>query len=1456
MIPTLDAVHGLAIHGPTATLFTLGRDHTVQQFDLNPPALVANKHHPPPIPPPSPPVSVESRKNQGVEAAPNVAAVITASTPATTVAIKAPVTIGVSHASESEEEALSPLQKIANEMDMIEQRRQSRVGTRSRTSSSASLSQAPSVSSKSSAASRKHRSHRSVSSKVTSNEGTTFSYGSSIRSPVGSASTGTWVSSSSVTSSRSLPRGSRLKQEVLRSPDDMPDLFPHIRARLDDVPYLNPHHQDKSQLTPADLRRQMLSVVFGWEDDIDSLIQDQLQRHPANSASAVLLSKWLGDVDPEIMASMVGSETMTSSDWMLLALSGFGGQASTKKVGQAYVQRLLEKRDVHAAATILLGLGDQNDAVEIYVSHMLYMEAILLTSLIFRNDWQRLSSLVRRWGENAVQHSQQHLAIRCFSCTGCETSAVLTSPRAYDSSNVAQPFQYSLLSPPLSPPSTRNSRITAKNSALKLITDFKSTASSQSLDLSSKLLSAGSEDRTPMNGAGVTPIADSAISPGMTSPHPSAFTRGRNPESARTATPGGVSRRRLPSIGEHAFDDTPRANAKPNPLPTPVDSGSDTGKEKMDGQPAAGPGPTLSPTKYKPDGEARSPMSQVSSAVLPSPAQNAFTLLKADARTRNGSRDRKPDGLQIQWPPMESIITGDYMSPASAKPRDRLSLHSRSNTEPSLYTPASQGLASSLGTGNSLNSGRSPLQTGRSIDNYISSLDEANFHAKKARGESRRRQESRDGRSRRGSDADHKARGRSQSRHGKAREASEDRGRAGVRYIKPAKRSPSSPVPMSPDDFPYQAVSGRDDESYYAVSSPNEEIKRSKGSRVRGSSQAHTRTESVGSRSRRRRSPDRQNGSRANSRPAIRGASRTTSRQHSPASAVDRPRRGRSSTRPDGPLSRSPSSPLPMSPQAKLYQDEDEEELRAVEEDRQRFRSRQRSTSRRPHEGGTSAMRHASPDRRHLPPRSRSRQPREANRSNRKDSRDPSPATRLQTARTKMKDNADSSGDQSERALKKEMAARELEERRKSLARRPSAPAIPSPGEISAGLSSVSSRPPDYFDSPTTDRSPVLERPERVPPRSKTTSPDGSQVSMGLPATPRAMRHPRYMTTDMDEIPAIPEIPNNLSGLTQAQAVTSVEGTEELAPLPNTVYAAASRPTRRSSSAPILEELASPPPFPAALPTHPAFQYGVAPSTRRRGTPAGSESGRASAPRKVAPGDAQPGTLGFDARNNSPVYVNSPPPIMVSIDETIQESNESSAEEKHKSKAPPPPPPPNYPVVPELQHLAQPPPPPPPPPAPPGTKPCHSSSNSVSTTAGTDSGVINIGIEDNSRGATPIIEVPPPSRSAQGHSRKGSLAESINRGRSTADSFTSRFNRATQRMRSKSGSRSRANKSPPVEVHRGASPYESILAPSMQTDVPVRSQTTSPNMERHPKEVRANMAPEAIRTGLLEGGMI
>ncbi|KAI9679559.1 MAG: hypothetical protein M1817_005581 [Caeruleum heppii] len=1413
-VPTLDVVNGLAIHGPTATLFTLGRNHTVQQFDLDPPTLVANKQHPPPIPPPSPPVSVEEQKEQ---ARMNSAAARNADAQ--------PVT-AIQPISESEEESLSPLQRITKEMDRIEERRHDRSGAMSPGSSNG-RSRTASISSKSSASSRNHQSKRSTSSQITSIDGTMFSNTSSVRSG-DMLSPGPWASSSSVSSRRSQPRhSSRLRQEVLRSPEtkSRADLFPYTRGRLSDVPYMNPQKQDESRLTAVDLRQQMLSVVFGWTDDIEALIKEELDRHEPGSASANMLSKWLGDIDIDMMNSMVKSETMTASDWMLLCMSNLGGQSSTKQLGQTFVRRLLDQGEVHAAATILLGLGNQHDAVEIYVSHRLFMEAVLLTCLVFPNDWQRLSGLVRKWGEHAVQHSEQHLAIRCFSCTGAETTGVLTSPRTFDLQDTGPSIQSmpQILSPPLSPPSVRSARMTTKNSSLKLITSF-GDKDGAAPNTKSRFFGLGDDARTPMNGAGVTPIAESAISPGGATPYLRAGSRrNNNPDSARTATPGGFSRRRLPSIGETPTDATPRAALKNIGLPTPADSGSD--QERGQRPPSQthhrtlsnsdiDQGPlTLSSARYDPVKEASSPRSQVSNGFLPSPARDAFTLHAKDARLRNGSRDRKPDGLQIHWPPMESIITGDYMSPGTASSNGLRT--GTSSTHASAYSAG-------LSTGNSMASARSPLQTGRSMDQYISSLEEANWHAKTYRNEEQR-PGSRDPLQGRRLAQDDGSRGRSQSAHRSGRGSSKDQ--HGRRYIKPAKRSPSSPVPMSPDDLLYPRDESHDDERYYGVTSPVTEGERHK---------SRKRTDSYSSRTGRKTSPDGRITSRASSRV---GRSRAASRQQSPAGLSAR---GRGASRAGGSIARSPSSPLPMSPQTRHYQEDDNTELKAVEDDRKRFRSRQRSASRRPHERGVSNRREESLDRGSRRDRSTSRRPQLTSRNLHE--RDHSPAS--QSSRH----NASSTGRHrrtSSHTAKKELAARELEERRQSLARRPSAPAIPHPGELLPGRSPLTARSHSDFPEspPSSQRLGVGEWADSVPSRSKTTSPDGSHVSMGLPATPRAMRHPRYMGNEQVEIPAVPEIPDSIQQQNQMPP-----------PLPSSVYSAPMRGPPRSMSAPIPEEPASPPPLPAALPTHPAFQHALPPSTRRRGTPSNGETTRGGNMRRVTPGEAQPGTLGYEPRT-VPLYSGAPPPVMVSIDETIEASNQPINPDNDGLI---PPPPPDPPILPELQHLAMP---PPPPPVPSGPRMGHSHNNSTGTlTSGRSSGVIDIGIEGASRGVTPVIDVPPPSRSAQGHVRGRSTADPTMRGRSTADTFTSKVNRVTMRMRSKSGSRTRGerNKSPPMpDVYRQASPYESVppLKP-MTLDVPIRSQTTSPHMERHPRLVRAGMTPEMIKSGFMDGGMI
>jgi len=1470
-VPTLEHVRGLAVYGPGATLFTLGPNNTAQQFDLNsPPQIVANVQHPANLLPPSPPVSIEEQKKQS-----SSAAIADADLSAV------PINVDIS---ESDEDHMSPLARIAREMDKLEQERHE--PDRSDTLSPVSSRSRTSTTSRSSAGSRPHRDHRdhrkhtSVTSRGMS-EGTTMSIGSSLhstREPSLISSRDSYsmssITSGSHTSHRSRPRGSRLRQEVLRSPDEVRivDLFKFTKSRLSDVPYSHPRALDNSHLTNNDLRLQMLSTIFGWDGEAGDLIQDEMTRHPLGSPNRLLLAKWLGDIDTDIMAT--SSESMTSSDWMLLALSGIGGTASQAKVARAYVQRLLEKGDVHTAATIMIGMGDQNDAIEIYVSHKRYMEALILTCHVFPNDWQRQAELIRKWGEWAVQHGQQQLAIRCFSCTGSEPSEPWVSPTAQAAtfSQLQQQSIPEILSPPLSPPGARGpQRAIAKTSALKLITTFGDKAGK------SKFFGLGEDEKTPLGG-GVTPIAESALSPTGSETAHTAFLRPghrsvyNTPASARTATPGGFSRQRLPSIGETPSDVIPRRPLEPAKLPTPVDSGSE--KEKSDRLARAHernvsqPDATLqlSSATYTPTGRAAtaSPMMEKNkhkvSNPLPSPSPESFTIKNQAARTRNGSRDRKPDGLQIQWPPMESIITGDYMTSGSSPELSVASSRARSNVSRS-HAPSTASL--STGGRSPMTSERSyrsvgnasPVVTGRSLDQYISSLESAQYHAEKQRV----RHSSRDGQDRSG-------RARSSSRRAKPREPSEDRGRTAARYIKPAKRSPTSPIPMSPEDLRDLGAVGYGDGALSGTLSPATEMRK-----VRDASRPKVKTSKSSSRVR-RTSPE---PITRTSKPASRVGSRNTSRRPSPDSRltmIDTRSRGRSKGR-EGSAIRSPSSPLPMSPQAKFYQaddDEDEADLKQAKEDQMRFRSRHRSTSRLRERGerGTSAVREASPDRRRRD-RSSSRRPgdREASRSRRE--KDPSPPKRErreQSHSRSVSEQKPRSGDvqqiKDERTLKKEQAARELEERRKSLARRPSVPPIVHPEELGT-LSPISYRQAE----PDWNKYQLPKQIQMQPPRSQTTSPpnlqtspgylkdgNGSSVQIGLPATPRAMRHPKY-DPDNKDIPDVPQIPEKYDASPpptwgSLNAISYNSAFESLAPLPKTTYMAApKRSPKRSSSAPIPEEPPlSPHPLPAGLPTHPAFQAALPPSSRRKNSldPTGGRSPLLS-PRKINPGESQPGTLGYESRNNSPVYAQ-PPSQMGGIDETIEASVQPLNPSNDNLTPPPPPPPPAPPILKELQHLAMPPPPPPAPLYRPGDAHTHSMVSGVSQ----GSGVIEIVMDDDDEKASSAPEAPAPPNPPFAHTRSSSRGH--NRGRSETDnSISGRFSRAAERLRS--ASRGRNGASPLLERQKSPiehSPYESvppIWSPGSRTTTPGQLSNTPATSERHPREVKAAMHD-------MEGGMI
>ncbi|KAI1498053.1 hypothetical protein F5X99DRAFT_341549 [Biscogniauxia marginata] len=1368
-IPTLEHVRGLAVYGPGATLFTLGANNTVQQFDLNTPSImVANVQHPANLLPPSPPVSIEEQPEQGV--------VIIGTESDSSIPVGAEI-------SESDDDHLSPLARLARGTDSTttDSYEQDRYMTSSPASTKSST-----ISRSSAGSGTRGRYPPSVQSRGMT-ENTYISAGSSLRSaalpPYGDkdAYSLSSVSSASITSSsRSRHRPSRLRNEVLPSPDEarVHDLFKFTRSRLHDIPYKRTPLGDQTRLTNDDLRRQMLSIIFGWNREIHDLVRDEMARHPSGSPSRILLAKWLGDIDADVM--MAASENMTSSDWMLLALSGIGGTASQHKLGRAYVQRLLENGDVHAAATIMIGMGDHNDAIEVYVSHKKYLEAVILLCLFFPSVWERQAQIIKKWGEFAVQHGQQGLAIRCFACTGQESSEPWTSPSAaqvtFQSLNQSIP---EILSPPLSPPGLNRGpqRSIAKTSALKLITSFGDQGKK------SKFFAAGDGGQTPI-AAGVTPIAESAVSPGGHDPstaflRPSQRSAFNTPSSAKVTTPGGFGRQRLPSIGEIPSNTNPRDLLKGTDLPTPpTDAVPDMGRAHRAQHLRKGSEEQYAAGMSVPRASTASPMMMRDShrrkdLPPPSPSPESLEALMQQGRSsRNGARERKPEGMELRLNSLDAAMNSDVTSPEQS-----VTSSARFHWPTRRRGPGS--VASSV-TSNS-SAGRSYRQHqaaagGRSLDDYIRSLDTAQHYSRKQRSResSRQRQDDRQARSRENS----------RTRKGATRETSEDRGRAVARNWtpKPAKRSPTSPIPMSPEDLinlstPRQLDGNVDGEVVIPVDLDSRDP-----STVRKSSQI------------RRSSPR-----------SVRMASRTSSRTSRQRSRERKPAalelRGRSDNRGDGSVTRSPSSPLPMSNQMKFYTSDDEEDYRAAVIAQEEFRNR--------HNRSASQKDPASPA------VSRARDRSESRRRRNKTPAEQEPPLPVQQIDQPQQNVTTRAGDLKqislERQLKKEAAARELEERRKSLARRPSAPPIPHPDE----LSPIISRPPSAFELPQT----TFMAPKDMPVRSQTADPTrrGSNMrspnapAIGLPATPKAMR--LQFQTEGRVKPSVPPIPtshrSSPSSSGQPSPDKPANNSPEKSPkkespltlLPSTVYSPPVRPNiPRCMSAPIPEE---PPAIPSiGLPAHPGFQQGMQ---------AGNQP-----PRR---GSVTARKMSVDATSG-----------MRGIDEILGVGRHSRRTSRDDQIPPPPPPPP---VLKELQHLATP---PPPPPAPlPGARPSILNSPQ-------GSGSIEIVMDEDDQGGSaasavapmhestvPIIAPPAPPSSRNGHARGRSI---------TDNSIAGRLSRATERMRSASRGRTSSVLGGRTKSPETSSPYESVQQP-VSFNPQSMGAAANQIVERHPREVKA-----------------
>ncbi|KAB5586101.1 hypothetical protein GE09DRAFT_1235129, partial [Coniochaeta sp. 2T2.1] len=1387
-IPTPDTIRGLAVYGPGASLFTLGANSTVQQYDLNAPAqMVANVQHPANLLPPSPPISLEEQK-EGATASGNNS---------TSESDSMPIHI-TAEMSESEPEHTSPLARLVRagrepEPTRDHYRATSPESNRSRSSVSMSST------------SSRTPGHRNYPASVMSRgmtENTFISTGSSIRSSAqqpqyrershrDSYSTTSSVSMSSVsmTSSHrpSRHRPSRLRHEVPRSPEDAKaqDLFKFTRSRLTDVPYRQPYMSDNSRLTNDDLRRQMLSTIFGWNKEIEELIRDEISRHPAGSTSRMLLAKWLGDITEDVMAP---TSEMTSADWMKLALLGMSGNSQQSQLGRAYIPKLLETGDLHTAVTMLIGYQDYNDAIEIYISHKRYMEALILTCLFFPGVWERQEQIIKKWGEWLVQHGQQQLAIRWqvlnrqtkdFACTGKESTEPWTSPSAAQITfpNIGASIP-ELLSPPLSPPHMNRGpqRSVAKSSSLKLITSFGDRSAK------SKFFSGG-DTATPI-AAGPTPIAESAMrSAGGYEDPATAVLRPSNKSAFNTpasAVPrGGFNRARLPSIGEQPTDSRP-TDLMMSEDPSEDDDGDSQFSLNM---PDINRSKTASPQMMRTGKETHKDRFN-RDPPPPSPSPQSLAALMAHNNKRNGSRNRIPGGLDLSLSSYDQQggrgdITSPEPSAASSAAGARYHWPSRRRGPGSVASSVTSA-ASSVARSHRGRERGHHTGTTKTLDDYINNLDAANKNRARPSSRGRERESSR-------------------PRKPASRDVSATRGRASSRGMYTPKggpkRSPTSPVPMSPEDLitlttPKETgdeqMSGR-----LLIDIPRDE--QDPPSTVKKASKYAGQRESSKSRTR--------DSSRARSKS---GRDRSTSRR---PPALDL--RGRSNIREGsvtGSVRRSPTSPVPMSAAAADFGSESEDDYKRAVEAKEKFRSRRltgRSSSRNPNDPASptsvrsrtqsfASMDPGSP----AQPRERS-QSRASNSSRRMDLPMPTPQP-MQLA-----GGSDFKSFKTERQLKKEAAARELEERRRSLATRALAPPILHPNELSPLPSSTFVPPKD------------------LPMRSQTTSPGASRsmhVSrgphIGLPATPKAMRLVLESNHKNEPVPPIPA--------SFAQAASP----QSYGPSPIRVSPKKASPVEPPSLAPLTL-------LPATVYTPPPPRSASAPPVEPM-VPDILRSGSAMNTRGLQQQRQRKGSVG-----DNPI----PPPQLG--------GRRPSYDASGMNKIPPPPPPAPAAMLKELQHLAMPPPPPP--------APMPYTANKPVVYGGQTSGMIEIVMDDDapapvpvpvaapvSDAHVPIIAPPAPPSSRNGHRR----------GRSSVDnSIAGRISRATERMRSASRS-GRTTKSPESAV----APYESIpmpMPPPPQQQQQQMSFQARAEMARSPPPV---LVPPPVqgefRTGLHQSEMI
>lgn len=280
-VPTFDNVAGICVYGPKGVLFTIGKDATVQQFSLYPPALEANVLQRPALPPPSPPVSIDEKSQE-----PELLQSDTLHT-------------------DSEDNAVD-IYSSQDEMRLKSRRsgaipKPLDITIIDQSHNSLGLIRDPPGSASSDGSYKSHRSAKSSTSHTGPNRPDRYSKSSrgSIDAPEPSPpapapSPPAFPTSRRPSATQASPKPIQklhpLRQELHISPEtsiavnqlaspvsEVGHLFANIKLRMVHVTYESPRFNGNQRggLTSDDRRKEMLWCLFGWKGDIEDLIGDE-----------------------------------------------------------------------------------------------------------------------------------------------------------------------------------------------------------------------------------------------------------------------------------------------------------------------------------------------------------------------------------------------------------------------------------------------------------------------------------------------------------------------------------------------------------------------------------------------------------------------------------------------------------------------------------------------------------------------------------------------------------------------------------------------------------------------------------------------------------------------------------------------------------------------------------------------------------------------------------------------------------------------------------------------------------------------------------------------------------------------------------------------------------------------------------------------------------------------------